>query len=187
MKNVYIDKKIHEFMENHLTEHRIKHVYAVKDVAISLSSLYREDERKAEIAALCHDLFKCFDTKTANSYVRKYHLDSKYLDNIDLSHSKLAAAYAEKDLQIKDRDILNAISFHTTGRAGMSRLEKIIYLSDAIEPNRTYEEVDKIRHMSKIDLDKAVLMTLEGSIAMLSKQGKYIDPDTIDAINFMKK
>lgn len=186
MKTVCIDEKIDKFIRENLTDKRICHVYAVRDTAVSLSKLYEEDERKAEIAALCHDLFKCFDIQTANEYVKKYGLAEKYLDNIDLSHSKLAAAYAKEDLKINDQDILNAISFHTTGRANMSRLEKIIYLADAIEPNRAYKEVEQIRKMSQIDLDKAVIMTLRGSIEMLKRLNKYIDPDTIEALNFME-
>ncbi|MGP1569319.1 MAG: bis(5'-nucleosyl)-tetraphosphatase (symmetrical) YqeK [Eubacteriales bacterium] len=187
MKNICINEKIDEFMKAHLTEKRIRHVYAVRDTAVHLSKLYGEDPKKAEIAALCHDLFKCFDKNTANEYVKKYNLDDKYIDNIDLSHSKIAAAFAKEDLKIDDQDILNAISFHTTGRANMSRLEKIIYLADAIEPNRTYEEVDYIRKMSEIDLDRAVILTLSGSIKMLERLKKPIDSDTIKALDFMQR
>ena len=187
MKTICIDEKINEFINAHLTEKRTAHVYAVRDTAKELAIRYGEDPRKAEIAALCHDLFKCFDVKTIDAYVKKYKLPKKYLNNKNLSHGKIAAAFAKEELCIDDDDILNAISFHTTGRAGMSKLEKIVYLADAIEPNRRYDEVHAIRIMSKKDLDRAVIMTLEGSVRMLERHGKEIDKDTIKALSFMKK
>lgn len=190
MKKNYIEneleKKIAGFISENLIEGRIKHTYAVRDTALGLGELYGEDEQKIIVASLCHDLFKCFDKETVNKYIEKYGLDKKYINNNNLAHSKLAAYFAEHELNIKDEDILNAISYHTTARANMSRLEKIIYLADAIEPNRRYKDVEKIREMSKIDLDEAVLMTIEGSIEMLKRLGRKIDNDSIDALNFMK-
>lgn len=190
MKESFTDKKLKEnilkFIEKHLKESRKQHTFAVRKEAIKLARLYGEDEEKAEIAALCHDLFKCFSMNEINSFIKKYGIGNKYLNNINLAHGKLAAFYAKKYLNIRDKDIINAISFHTTGRAAMSRLEKIIYLADAIEPNRTYSGVEEIREKSKEDLDEAMLMTLESSIEMLKRLGREIDSDSIKALNFMK-
>ena len=88
---------------------------------------------------------------------------------------------------IVDEDILNAVSYHTTGRAGMSKLEKIIFLADAIEPGRNYPTVEEIRKLAYIDLNKACISSLERTVEYIKGIGEYLDPDTINAINDLKE
>ena len=78
-------------------------------------------------------------------------------------------------------------SFHTTGRAGMSKLEKIIFLADAIEPGRNYPTVDEIRKLAYVDLDEACIASMERTVQYTRKKGEYLDPDTIDALNDLKE
>ncbi|MBO4991447.1 MAG: bis(5'-nucleosyl)-tetraphosphatase (symmetrical) YqeK, partial [Firmicutes bacterium] len=80
-----------------------------------------------------------------------------------------------------DEDMLNAVRFHTTGRKGMSLLEKIIFLADAIEPNRSYPGVNDLRAMSEQNLDKACLMSLQRTIEYVRSQGQDLDPRTLEA------
>ncbi|MEL7657830.1 MAG: bis(5'-nucleosyl)-tetraphosphatase (symmetrical) YqeK, partial [Bacillota bacterium] len=155
--------------------------YAVAEEAKKLSAQYGEDMEKAELAALFHDFFRGVSEKALNGYVRQLGLGSIYLNNCNLAHSKIAAVIMERDFHIKDQDILNAVSFHTTGRSNMSRLEKIIYLADAIEPNRNYPGIDEIRAMAYENLEKACLLSLEHSIDYVNCRGFYLDQDTVMA------
>ena len=91
-------------------------------------------------------------------------------------------------LKIDDDDILNAVSFHTTGRPAMSQIEKIIYISDAIEINRKpYPNLEKIRELALTDLDKACEMSLKNTINFLNELNKTIDEDTLDAYRYFQE
>jgi len=176
------DKKpIIEYIERNMTEKRRIHTYAVVEEAIRLARRYGEDTEKAELAALFHDFFRGITGNTLNEYVRQLGLSPVYLDNANLAHSKIAAHVMERDYHVQDRDVINAVRFHTTGRANMSRLEKIIYLADAIEPNRSYPGVGKIRKLADRDLDEACLASLQHSIDYVTCRGLYLDQDTVMA------
>ncbi len=174
-------KRIIEYIEGHMTEKRRIHTYAVVEEAKKLSQRYGEDMEKAELAALFHDFFRGVPEISLNGYVRQLGLDPVYLDNANLAHSKIAALIMEREYHIKDQDILNAVSFHTTGRANMSKLEKIIYLADAIEPNRSYPGIEEIRELAYQKLEEACLAALTHSIEYISCKGLYLDQDTVMA------
>ena len=93
----------------------------------------------------------------------------------------------ERDFGITDPDIINAVSYHTTGRPAMSALEKVIYIADAIEPNRNYPGVEAIRKMAEEDLDKACLLSMDRTIEYVQQQGNFLDTDTIAARNDLKE
>lgn len=174
-------KRIIEYIEGHMTEKRRIHTYAVVEEAKKLSRRYGEDMEKVELAALFHDFFRGVPEKSLNAYVRQFGLDPVYLDNANLAHSKIAAFIMEREYHIKDQDILNAVRFHTTGRANMSKLEKIIYLADAIEPNRSYPGIEEIRELAYQKLEDACLAALTHSIEYISCKGLYLDRDTVMA------
>jgi len=173
--------KIIEYIEGHMSEKRRIHTYAVAEEAKKLSQRYGEVMEKAELAALFHDFFRGVPEKALNGYVRQLGLNPGYLNNTNLAHSKIAAFIMERDYHIQDRDIINAVSFHTTGRADMSKLEKIIYLADAIEPNRSYPGIEEIRELAYQNLDEACLKSLEHSIDYVNCRGLYLDQDTVMA------
>ena len=139
--------KIDEYMEYELTEKRIRHTEGVVETAVALAKKLGADPDKALIAAKCHDICRKWDDERMNAFVTLNQLGDAYIDNINLSHSKAAAHVAKVAFGINDEDILNAISYHTTGRAGMSLLEKIIFIADATEPNRDYPGVEALRPM----------------------------------------
>ena len=177
MKTDYIN----DYLKNNLKESRLRHTYNVRDLAVKLAEVYGADTKKAECAALYHDMCKGkdFTDEVLNDYVIRLGLDRKYLNKSALSHSKVAAAIMENELGIADRDILNAVSYHTTGRPGMSLLEKIIFVADAGEPGREYEGSDEIREMAFKDIDKACLMALEKTIDFIRSSGGDLDEDSI--------
>lgn len=180
-----IKEELIKHIEKNITERRKTHIYAVAEEAKKLAQRYGVDIEKAEFAALFHDIFRSVPEEKLNDYVKQLGLDDRYLNNANLAHSKIAAAIMERDYNIRDRDLLNAVSYHTTGRANMSNLEKVIYLADAIEPNRNYPCVDKIRNIAYQDLDQACLLLLEHSISFIKSKNSYLDKDTLMARDYL--
>lgn len=178
---------INDYLEKNLSEKRRKHIYAVRDTALELSALFGTDLKKAEIAALFHDMFREISLQKMNEYVKEFKLDSKYLNNKNLAHGKVAAVIMIRDYGIMDNDILNAVSYHTTGRSNMSQLEKIIYLADAIEPNREYPGVDELRKAAFVNLDEACILSLSRTIDYVKSQNLFLDEDTIEARDYLKE
>ena len=179
---------IRNYIDKNFSEKRKKHTEGVRETAMNLAEKYGADPEKAEIAALFHDMYRGVSVDVLNYYVKHLNLSPRYIDNANLAHGKIASIIMERDYEIKDPDIINAVSYHTTGRAGMSVLEKVIYIADAIEPNRRYPGVDELREMVWKDLDRACLMSINHTIQYVSGQGHYLDPDTLLARDdFMKK
>lgn len=182
-----LKNEITAYIEKNLKEKRLKHTYSVAAEAVKLAELYGEDVQKAELAALFHDMFRSTPVSVLNMYIRQLGLPKNIMDNPSLSHGKIAAVVMKRDYGIEDEDILNAVSYHTTGRAGMSKLEKIIFLADAIEPGRNYPTVEETRQLAYIDLDLACINSLERTVEYISGIGEYLDPDTINAIKDLKE
>ena len=181
---------IYEYCEAHLTEKRKRHSEGVRLQAEALAERYGADAEKARIAAVCHDLYRGQPIELIDEKIREYGLPERYLGNASLAHGKIAVEVMKRELGIDDPEILNAVSYHTTGRAGMSLLEKIIFIADATERDRDYPGVEEIRETSFRDLDLACMMSLKGTIDHLIEQGNTvltIDKDTIEAYDYLKK
>ena len=174
------------YIKEHLKESRLAHTCRVADEAAALARRFGADPAKAVTASIFHDMAKNLTREEMNRQVRTFGLDPKYIDNPNLAHSKIARCLMERDFGIGDQDILNAVSYHTTGRAGMSLLEKVVFLADGIEPGRSYPSVDVIRDLARTDLDKACLCMLERTVGYLKKKGAFIDTDTTDALAYLK-
>lgn len=179
--------KVKAHIEKNFTEKRRIHTYGVVKTALELAEIYGADPYKAELASLFHDLYRGVPVNVLNYYVKHLGLDKKYLDNPNLSHGKIAAEIIKRDYGITDNDIINAVSYHTTGRPNMSLLEKIIYIADAVEPNRNYPGVDKIRKIVKKDLDEACLTSLTNTINYITSEGIFLDDDTIKAKKYFEE
>ena len=98
-------------------------------------------------------------------------------------HAISGAEYIKNELKIYDEDIINAVRYHTTGRAGMSLLEKVIYIADFTSADRSYPDVDVLREIVKKDLDEGVIYALRHTIVSLGSKTQPIHPDTLDAYN----
>lgn len=182
-----LKQEIIEYIEKNLNERRLKHTYSVAKEAMKLAEHYGADKEKAELAALFHDMFRSTPVAVLNMYIRQLGLPKNIMDNPNLSHGKIAAVIMKKDYGIEDEDILNAVSYHTTGRAGMSLLEKVIFLADAIEEGRNYPTVEDTRSLAYVDINKACISSLERTVEYIKGIGEYLDPDTINAINDLKE
>lgn len=169
-----------------LSNKRFKHTLAVKEEAIKLAKCYGYDNKQNVIvAALLHDIGRGYDQKTMNEYVKKYNLDNIYLNNISLAHSKVGAELIKDEFHVNNKDIINAISFHTTGKEKMSLLEKIIYLADIIEPSRQFNGIETLRELSYRNIDEACLFALDLSIKHVVENKEYLHIDTLNARNYL--
>jgi len=177
---------ITEYIDTRLSEKRKIHTYGVMEEAVILAKLYGVNEESAKIAALLHDTAKNIKGDELKQCISELGLDERYSTNPNLAHSKIAAERIQTDLKINDEDIINAVKYHTTGRVNMSDLEKIIYIADMIEPSRDYPGVDELRRISRIDLDKACLLSMKSSLEHVESMGEYLDKDTIDAIEWLE-
>ena len=183
MNTAYIDNYIKE----HYSAKRTAHTYGVRDTAVRLAKKYGADPEKAEIAALYHDMFRRASDEQIDAYIRDKGLPKRFRGDPDLAHGKIAAIFMKEEQGIEDEDILNAVAYHTTGREGMSKLEKVIYLADAIEPNRDYTSVGIVRKAADEDLDRGCLEILERADEYLSKKGRTMDRDSIEALEWLRK
>ncbi len=104
-----------------------------------------------------------------------------------LYHAMAGSAYLKTELGITDPDVLNAVRYHTTGRGGMSLLEKVIFVADFISADRDYPDVEVVRTLARQSLEKAMLYALEYTVCDLVNRKKYLHPDTVDAYNEMRK
>ena len=178
---------IEQYITDNFSEKRRIHTYGVRDTSVRLAKKYGADPEKARACSLYHDMFRRASDEHIEEYINKYGLDPKYRHDPDLAHSKIAAIYMKNLMGITDEDMLNAVAYHTTGRAGMSVLEKVIFLADAIEPARDYPSVDYLRELADEDLDEACLAVLERSEDYLRLKGRKMDPDSIEFMNELRK
>ena len=181
-----------EYIEKNFSEKRKIHTEGVRITAMKLAEKYGGGDpeliEKSELAALYHDMYRGVPVNVLNYYVKHLGLDEKrYKDNPNLAHGKIAAIIMERDFDINDRDVINAVSYHTTGRPEMTLLEKIIYIADAVEPNRSYPGVESLREVLEYDIDKAVLQSLTNTINYVSGEKKFLDEDTVLAKEYFEK
>ncbi|HBT73842.1 MAG TPA: phosphohydrolase [Lysinibacillus sp.] len=101
----------------------------------------------------------------------------------ELRHGPVGAYIAQSEFGITDDELLNAIRFHTTGRVGMSRLEKIIFVADMIEPNRRFDGVERLRKKAQKNLDKAMSACVRHTLAFLIDTKQPIYPLSIECYN----
>ena len=174
-------------MKENLKESRYRHSLGVEEMAVRLAETWGEDIEKAGFAGRYHDIAKNFDQERMDSYVRRYGLPEELLGNNALAHSKVAAAILENEFGVDDTDILNAVRYHTTGRSGMSLLEELIFVADAVEDNRTYNDLKYYQQLAETDIDRACFEILEFTIWYLESKERNIHKDTIEARDWVWK
>ncbi len=154
--------------------------------AVSLAKIYEENEKEAEFAGLIHDVAKELTKEQIEEYIKKYNIDVDEIEkqNAGLLHAKIGAKIAEDEFGANSK-IQKAIKYHTVGNIEMNTFDKIIYIADKIEENRTYEEVEDLRNIAKEDLDKAILFVLDFTIQKAIKKGILIHPDGVDLRNYL--
>ncbi|SDZ34452.1 putative HD superfamily hydrolase of NAD metabolism [Proteiniborus ethanoligenes] len=182
-----IIKNSKDILINSIGLERYLHSVGVMEEARKLSLKYNSDIEKATIAGLLHDCGKYADKSELLKKAYDFGIIQKGQVNIipELIHGALGAEIAMKEHKIDDRDIIDAIKYHTTGKPNMSLLQKIIYIADYIEPSRDFFGVDEIRKLAYDDLNKALLKAMDNTIKHVIDRGYYIHPDTIAARNYL--
>lgn len=171
-------------VKEQLTEHRYKHTLGVMETAINLAQRYHVDEKKAELAAIFHDYAKFRPKEEMKQIIIEQGMAKNLLDfNSELWHAPVGAFLVETEVGITDVEVLDAIRFHTSGRAGMTPLEKVIYLADYIEPGRHFPGVDEVREMAETHLETALIQAMKNSIQFLMRKNQPVYPDTIYTYN----
>ncbi len=177
-----------EIVKPHLTDYRYQHTLGVVEAAIELAERFDGNKEKAELAAIFHDYAKFRDRDEMRLLVKNTLTNKLILDYGDeLLHAPCAAYYLPEEVGVTDEEILQAIASHTTGRVGMSLLEKIIFLADYIEPGRQFQGVDQVRQLAKKNLDAAIIQALEQTICFLLKRRQLIYPETLATYNDLVK
>lgn len=172
-----------------LKPERYEHSVGVMETAVLLAKRFGADTEKAKIAGILHDCAKNISDDESYKLCRKYgiELDEVSKKSVKPVHQYLGAALARAEFGICDEEILSAIACHTTGKAAMSTLDKIIYLADFIEPSRDkepFEGLHELRKLCKKDLDEAMIYALEISITSIAKRTFMINMDTVCAWNW---
>lgn len=177
-------------LEQELNYKRFVHTLAVAGTASSLAMCYGMNIEKAELAGLLHDCAKCIDVRKMQKLCEKAGLEISPFEagSGSLLHSKAGSVLAAEKYGCTDPDILNAIRYHTTGRPGMSLLEKIIFVADYIEPGRyTAKNLPEIRKMAFEDIDEALLKILYDTLVYLNSTGNTVDPMTQKTYDYYRQ
>ena len=170
-----------------LKHKRIPHVLGTEQEAIRLAERYGADVDKARTAALLHDCTKKLGMEEQLELCRRFGIQLDELEQraLKLLHAKTGAAIAKEVFGV-DEEIFRAIWWHTTGHAGMTLLEKILYLADYIEPSRDFPGVDALRKACYEDLDKGLLMGLEMTVEEMTAMGNPVHHATLEARDALK-
>ena len=181
----WTDEKIITLIRSKLSADRFNHSLNVADSAKELALRYGANADKAYTAGLLHDVMKNASPEEQLGVLSEAGIELMPVEreNKKLWHAMAGAAYVKFVMGIDDRDIIRAVRYHTTGRSGMSLLERIVYLADYISADRNYNGVEDMRRLCKSDSDEAILYALTFGIPDLVSKGRVIHPDSIDLYN----
>lgn len=179
-----MNEKVRQSILSRLSGYRYTHTLGCERAAIRLAEQYGADPEKCAFAALLHDITKRLSREEQLYLCDKYDIISNDIEKTEwkMLHGKTAAAIAKAEYQAPD-DIVQAIACHTTGRAGMTLMDKIIYLADFIEETRDFDGVEPARKLAKENLDCALLYCLDFSLTDLISRGKLVCMETVEARN----
>lgn len=190
---------VKEYIRDHISEKRYRHIEAVANECERLAGIFGfsdEDTNKLRLAGWLHDITKEFTPDEHKALFEEFGIQKKTVGFSDPTvHSYTGAYYAKKLFcDLIDDDVFSAIYNHTTGRRGMSLFDMLVCFADYIEPTRRYEGCKRLRHEfysgvtteNKIEfLYTCLIKSFDMTITSLINGGEIIDPDTIDARNYL--
>ncbi len=184
-------EKLRRAMEKELSAGRYTHTLGVAYTASCLAMAHGEVMENAMVAGLLHDCAKSMHGSELMAICEKGHLRMTAVERSNptaLLHAKAGAYLAEHKYNVADEDILNAIRYHTTGRPDMSKLEKIIYIADYIEPGRKQlAGLEMIRRIAYQDLDWTMEHILTNTLAYLRTTEGQVDDMTVKTYEFYRR
>lgn len=172
-----------------LSQKRYIHTLNVQNMAVQLAKRYHADVEKAALAALLHDIAKeCERDKLLQIFKDNAIIAGKAAEKPQcVWHGIAASILARTKYGIEDKEILDAIACHSTGRADMTKMDKIIYMADMVSEERSYPEAVPLRAQVLKDLDRGLLDALSTSIRWLREENRPVDEDTLAAYDSLRK
>ncbi len=175
------------YLQKNLDKKRFYHSINVAKESYKLAEKYGYNKDKAYLSGLLHDVCK---NESEEKMLKMFKEFGIILDDIQKSqyklwHAVLGARFIQQEFSIEDKEIIDAIRYHTTGRANMTKLDKILYLADFISADRDFDGVDYLREFAYFNLDTAVFECLKFSINELCSMSKPIHTDTLDGYNHL--
>ena len=171
-----------------LNPNRVNHVLGCRDTAVELAKRWGADETHAARAGLLHDITKALDGPLQLTLCREY---GTILDEFGCKYPKtlhaLTGSLVADRIFGETEAVVSAICHHTTGKADMSLLEKIIYVADYMEPCRNFPGVERLRELAFSDLDAALKLGLEMTLEHLKNLGDEVSPASREALEFLNK
>jgi predicted HD superfamily hydrolase involved in NAD metabolism len=171
-----------------LNEHpkRLEHVFGVYETAIKLASIYHVSQEKAGIAALFHDYTKYDSLENQIKYLDLKTI-KKYTTSPVMFHALSAAEELKLMFKVSDEDILNAIRYHVYGRASMSIIEQIIFISDYCEPNRKFTDTQYIYDLASQNLNQATEYCMKLTIDDVRRKGLTPHEEQVEAYTYYQE
>ena len=177
-----------EKMGQILPEKRLIHCLGVEKAARDLAKRYGADEEQAGLAGLLHDYAKKLSDQEFLDLIDRYELDPALKNwGNNVWHGMVGIYKIQEDLGLTDPAILRSIEIHTVGSGQMSTLDKIVYVADYIEHNRTFPGVEQARDIAQVSLDRAVAYETARTVEHLVHQGLPIYPQTLETYNAFVK
>jgi len=170
-----------------LKPNRVAHVLGCRDTAIELARRFGAEENLAARAALLHDVTKALEPRLQLTLCKEYGIvpDEFSQKNPKTLHALTGSLVAQRIFG-EEKAVVEAIRWHTTGKAGMTLLEKILYVADYMEPNRDFPGVQKLRELAFEDIDAAMVLGLKMTVALLQQQGRNVCPESKEALQWLQ-
>ena len=188
-QNLYDDglSEYRKIITSKLDAYRLNHSECVSECAATLAEQYGADVEKARLAGLLHDVMKNAQAAEHLDELEKagFVLSAVEIANAKVWHQFSGAAFLKNEGIITDEEILGAVRWHTTGRAGMTLLEKVVYIADFISADRDYPDVGVVRKLAQKSLEGAILYTTQYTIKKLVSASLPVHPATVDCYNDM--
>ena len=181
-------EKLEQVVVALLKPSRVAHVLGCRDTAVAMARHWGADETDAARAGLLHDITKALDgprqlTLAGECGIILTAFQQKYPKTL---HALTGSLVADR-LFGENRAVVEAIAHHTTGKADMNLLEKIIYVADYMEPNRDFPGVEKLRQLAFTDIDAALKLGLTMTLELLKQQGSEVSPESREALAWLEK
>ena len=157
------------------------HTKGVISLALKYAKKFGVSLKKTLLASLLHDVAKYLKVEDYPDFVPPKGVPSQVM------HQYLGAHVAKTVLGVKDREVLNAIRYHTSAKPNMSLLAKIVFTADMVEEGRTYEGAKEIRDLSFTDFDKAFVLSMQRSLDYVNERGCEVYPLTLKAYDYYKR
>lgn len=184
----YSRDELIEAVSSQMPAKRWEHTKGVMETAVILAGRFGADPVKADLAAILHDVAKYWPVQKLHQMMVEHKLSDELLHyDKQLWHAEVGAFVAEREYGVTDAEVLDAIRYHTSGRVGMTLLDKVVCLADYMEPGRDFPGVNNIRELANHSLEEALAAGFDSTIVYLLSRRQIIFPLTVLARNDLIK